>query len=361
MIAVVSFLGYHYECLGCLGEIFLARGIGIDVFGQADLHGDCSYYQHQVFVDTAFRVQNVKNLFRDPTTMLGSYDLILKLTEQDEEVDRLFSTVLDRGGNLPPIVSIAHVTPENRSNNDNSNVKKRWTEYFLTLTDFVFIDTARTPRENVLHGILPIYRAPTTTTTTTTTISSSRTVRFPPQLFSKPMLLFVGYYPVVPLTQDKDLMEMVHLCRSQFNVVVCSPNAPSAMASRHRDNFYSFRHLPTEAMAYLVSRSKFLLGRRTRESHRDRFSGAIALSISFGKPMVLNDYYAASYDFPAISLGPPDSYVHTYVSRLSRMTASEYATLEGALLAYRATKLTENRQRMFAFLAAKGILTITDS
>lgn len=253
-VAIVSSLCLHYECIGFICEMF-RHAAAIGIYFNGERFGWVPYFAYHagfnnVFIGEPRRGEELQNwLWHD-------YDIIIKLTAGDPVIDtnrpEIYARYRDK------LYGILHIA------------EYKMPEKYITISPFVKCDL------ETCYYVLPVYNG-------ITVASRDR----------EPMILYVGHIDRF----DEDLRNFIS--RVNYKVVFCSP-AHHRPADFNHPNMVFLGNVSTTQLIELISRCWFILGKNPRYCLMDRFNGAITLSLSYKKPMIVGRAIQEAYKMPGI-------------------------------------------------------------
>lgn len=237
--AIVSMFG-HYECLFFLCEILqeheVTLYIGDNTRGE-DL-SLCKLYSNLKIVKLKQKLTN---------EIVSLYDVIIKLTSRDDVL------------NHPSVISILHV----------SNFKDTSNRY-ISLTPFV-------EGKNVSY-MIPVY-----------------TPQYVRKCYNK-SITFVGYF--LNSWVDEDLQYFIENSHHTFHFIVWGDGNYDKLTKYSNVNVHY--NASTDHLNEIINNSSYMLLRNASYINYDRFTGMIALALSFKKPMIVDTKTKDAYEIPGI-------------------------------------------------------------
>lgn len=302
-IGILSSLSLHYECVGFLCDIF--KGHEISIFFTGDRFGYtryfCALYPNIELINTA-AIPSPK------TGIWDKFDYLIKLTSGDKIIDT------DCGDTIrKKLFSIMHLneTPESQKIN------------YITLSPFV-----KNSGGSYIY-ILPVYRGLTEIQTNARIDDSFNDC-----------ILHIGACGQF----DPDVVRFIK--EAKYKVVFCP--APKPIDVVHPNVCY-MEQLNTPELIALITRCRFILGRKPIYSLKDRFAGSIALALSHNKPMIASNWHKREYNIPCISF--EEDYCEV-LDQINNLTTEEYKCYIDLVVApFREYKMNENRQQFMDYLA----------
>lgn len=253
-VAIVSSLSLHYECIGFICEMY-RHALAIGIFFNGERFGWVPYFAHNAGFDNVFIGSFGPEPLQD--RLWYEYDIIIKLTSGDPVIDMNHPVVYERYKDK--LYAIMHAEDYKMS------------ERYITISPLVKC-------EKPYNYVLPVYRG--------ITVAARDPI---------PMILYVGHIDRF----DDDLRNFITQVRA--NVVFCSPahHRPTDFAPPP-PNMIFLGNVSTPQLIELISRAWFILGKNPRYCLMDRFNGAITLSLSYRKPMIMGRAIQEAYKIPGI-------------------------------------------------------------
>lgn len=253
-VAIVSSLCLHYECIGFICEMY-RHAAAIGIFFNGERFGWVPYFAYHAGFNNVFIGSGGGAGEPLQNWLWREYDIIIKLTSGDPVIDMNIPGIYERYKDK--LFAIMHAEDYKMS------------ERYITISPLVKC-------EKPYNYVLPVYRG--------ITIAA----RDP-----SPMILYVGHIDRF----DDDLRNFITQVKSQ--VVFCSPahHRPTDFAP---PNMRFLGNVSTPQLIELISRAWFILGKNPRYCLMDRFNGAITLSLSYRKPMIMGRAIQEAYGIPGI-------------------------------------------------------------
>lgn len=238
-VAIVSMFG-HYECLFFLGEVLQEHDVTIYIGN--DTRGEelylCKLYSNIKIVKLKQKLTN---------EIVSLYDVIIKLTSRDDVL------------NHPSVISILHIS----SFKDTSN-------RYISLTPFV-------EGKNVSY-MIPVY-----------------TPHYVRKCYNK-SITFVGYF--LNSWVDEDLQYFIENSHHTFHFIVWGDGNYDRLTKYSNVNVHY--NSSTDHLNEIINNSSYMLLRNASYINYDRFTGMIALALSFKKPMIVDTKTKDAYEIPGI-------------------------------------------------------------
>jgi hypothetical protein len=238
-VAIVSMFG-HYECLFFLGEVLQEHDVTIYIGN--DTRGEelylCKLYSNIKMVKLTQKLTN---------EIVSLYDVIIKLTSRDDVL------------NHPSVISILHVS----SFKDTSN-------RYISLTPFV-------EGKNISY-MIPVY-----------------TPRYVRKCYNK-SITFVGYF--LNRWVDEDLQYFIENSHHTFHFIVWGDGNYDKLTKY--SNVIVYYNTFNDHLNEIINNSSYILLRNASYINYDRFTGMIALALSFKKPMIVDKKTKEAYGMPGI-------------------------------------------------------------
>jgi hypothetical protein len=238
-IAIVSMFG-HYECLFFLCEILQEHKITLYIANN-------TRGEENILCKTYSNIEVIKITDKLTENMVTLYDVIIKLSSNDAVIHH------------PNVISLLHLS----SLKDNSN-------RYISLTPFV--------EGNNISYMLPVY--------------SPIDVR---RRYTK-SITFVGYF--LNSWIDEDLQYFIENSNHTFNFVVWGDGSYDKLTRFSNVSVYC--DTSTDHLNEIINNSSYILLRNASYINYDRFTGMIALALSFKKPMIVDKKTKDAYKIPGI-------------------------------------------------------------
>jgi hypothetical protein len=238
-VAIVSMFG-HYECLFFLGEVLQEHDVTIYI-------GNNTRGEELYLCKLYSNIKMVKLTQKLTDEIVSLYDVIIKLTSKDDVL------------NHPSVISILHVS----SFKDTSN-------RYISLTPFV-------EGKNISY-MIPVY-----------------TPRYVRKCYNK-SITFVGYF--LNSWVDEDLQYFIENSHHTFHFIVWGDGNYDKLTKY--SNVSVYYNTSTEHLNEIINNSSYMLSRNASYINYDRFTGMIALALSFKKPMILDKKTKEVYGVPGI-------------------------------------------------------------
>jgi hypothetical protein len=237
--AIVSMFG-HYECLFFLCEVLQEHNVTLYI--GHNTRGEelslCKLYSN-------IKIVKIKDKLTDE--FISMYDVIIKLTSND---DVLYH---------PSVISLLHLS----TLKDGSN-------RYISLTPYVKGD-------NITH-MYPVYNQ----------INARK-------CYNK-TITFVGFF--LNNWVDEDLQYFIENSQHNFNFVVWGDGNYNNLTKY--SNISMYYNTSTDHLNEIINNSSYMLLRNASYVNYDRFSGIIALALSFKKPLILDKKTKDAYKIPGI-------------------------------------------------------------
>lgn len=286
-IAIVGSFDYHLECIGFLLEIYNNNDNNIDIIigKDSDKHGYIKYYL------TIFNfnvIYNKKKRF--DKGIINNYDKIFKLTSNDSCL------------NHNKIISILHL--------DSSIVKKKdKSEKFISLTPYI--------QGNNVYTIFPIYHP----VLTGSKVSNN--------------VIMIGYYDNNWF--DNDTINFItNNINHQFIFVVWGSNSYPKL--NNLKNVKLLMNIKTCVLNNMINDSKFILSKKI--INHDRFSGQLALAMSYEKPLIIDTKTKNTYKLPGIGFDKN----YSEVGNLDEISDEKYNFLKNEIKSLKNTIIDANKK-----------------
>lgn len=238
-IAIVSMFG-HYECLFFLCEVLQEHNVTIYIGNNT--RGEelalCKLYSSIKIVTLTQKLTN---------EIVSLYDVIIKLTSTDDVL------------NHPSVISILHLS----SFKDTSN-------RYISLTPFV-------EGKNISY-MIPVYSP-----------------QYVQKCYNRSITL-VGFF--LDSWVDEDLQYFIENSHHTFHFVVWGDGNYDKLTKY--SNVSVYHNTPTEDLNEIINNSSYMLLRNASYINYDRFTGMIALALSFKKPMIVDTKTKEAYGIPGI-------------------------------------------------------------
>lgn len=238
-IALVSMFG-HYECLFFLCEILQEHNVTIYIGNntRGEEWSLCKLYSNTKIV------RITEKLTCEIVTL---YDVIIKLSSND---DVLYH---------PNVISLLHLSSLKNTSNR-----------YISISPFVESDNA--------SYMLPIYNPLNV------------------QKCYNKSITFVGYF--LNSWVDEDLQYFIENSHHTFHFIVWGDGNYNKLTKYSNVNLYY--NASSEHLNEIINNSSYMLLRNASYINYDRFTGMIALALSFKKPMILDRKTKEAYEIPGI-------------------------------------------------------------
>lgn len=279
-IAIVSMFG-HYECLGFLCEVLQEHEITLYIGNNSrgEEHSICRLYSN---VDVVNVIQNLNKDF------ISLYDVVFKLSSNDHVIHH------------PKVISLLHLS-----------TLKDVSDKYISLSPFVVGD-------NVSY-MLPVYNPGEI------------------QICYNKAITFVGYFS--DSWVDEDLQCFIENSNHTFNFVVWGGDSYNKLASF--TNVKVYHNISDDNLKNLINNSSYILLRSASYINYDRFTGMIALALSFKKPLIVDRRTKEAYKIPGIVY--EKQYSELIYTLNNEISASVYETLVGAISDFNNEVITKNK------------------
>jgi len=240
-IAILGSFDFHLECIGFLLEIY--KGVETDIY----LKNNSDKFNAIDFYSSLFDFNIIYNKFS--IDIINNYDKIFKLTSNDYCLDH------------SKIVSILHL-------NGIKQLKCK-SEKYICLTPYI--------QGKNIHYTFPVYRPNLSYTKISKTVT------------------MIGHYKNENF--DHDTINFIKQnSKYHFNFIIWgSVNYPNL---DNIENITILSNVKTVTMDKIIKESKFILSKK--KIQYDRFSGQLALSISYEKPLIVDIKTKDTYQLPGI-------------------------------------------------------------
>lgn len=270
---LISQKDYHTECVGFVVELFNSENNQITVYHRSDerqwIQHFCSIY-HQLKTKPTNEFVNDNN------------DILIKLSE-DDTIELLSEQYNDK------TINLIH-------NHCDKNHK-----FTLSLSPFL-----RSSAINA-YKMTPVYDGGNLT------VSNENTI------------LFVGLMESYYFTDD--LKKLIKECNNYKFIVIGrskKTNLKEFIKTLNLPNLEVFPNVSTNFLIDYVKKSKFILCRRYPFQSK-RFSGAISLGITYGKPLIIQrKYNDGGYNAPGIMF---DEFYDEIIDNIKNMSNDDYNNL----------------------------------
>ena len=288
-IAIVGSFSFHLECIGFLLEIYNNNNNNIDIYlcKNSDPYNYIKYYLTRFNFNIIYRK---KDKFKDKFNedIINNYDKIFKLSSNDKCLDN------------KKIISILHL---------KRLLKNCKSKNFISLTPFI--------QGTSIYIIFPIF-SPKVTCSKNSNI-----------------VIMIGNYTIDSFDTDT-----INFIKSNINyhfifIISGSTHYPNL---KNLDNVSFFSKVETIRMYELINNSKFILSKK--KINYDRFSGQLALAISFEKPLILDIKTKNTYELPGI----PFDRKYSEVGKLDDITDEEYNVLKKEIKIFKNNTIQTNKQ-----------------
>jgi hypothetical protein len=238
-IAIVSMFG-HYECLFFLCEILQEHKITLYIANN-------TRGEENILCKTYSNIEVIKITDKLTENIVTLYDVIIKLSSNDGVIHH------------PNVISLLHLS----SLKDNSN-------RYISLTPFV--------EGNNVSYMLPVYNPIDVRRRYTKSIT------------------FVGYF--LNSWIDEDLQYFIENSNHTFNFVVWGDGNYDKLT--RFSNVSVYYNTSSNHLNEIINNSSYILLRNASYINYDRFTGMIALALSFKKPMIVDKKTKDAYKIPGI-------------------------------------------------------------
>jgi hypothetical protein len=279
-----------------LGMHMICLGFLLEIFKQHDvvlyLRND-----HHKYCDFYKSIQNFETVFFQ-NLVLRDADLTIKLTSNDYCIDN------------ENIVSILHL-------DSNRNQSKK----FISLTPFI-------------SGLNIIYLFPCYNTISHLSYSSDT-------------ICYIGCFMKENL--DYDLEFFIKNSNFNFKFIVSGYHNYDFLTKY--SNVEVYRDLITVKLVEYLKESKFILSRKSPHQTDDRFSGALAWSVTLKKPIILQEKYSKLYGIPCVTF--KENYSET-INNIQSMSENNYVELVNNIEKFRDYNININSKKLLDFCNLKN-------
>jgi hypothetical protein len=290
-VAIISSLNYHNECIGFLCELLREHSVALYVIDDRQWTEFFQSLYHNISHVT-YGTQHLDASF------VSQYDMVIKLTSNDAILHD------------PRVISIVHLAELKDSSHR-----------FISLTPCIQGDETR--------YMFPVYTAP----------------RREP--CDRPIVTYCGHY--LDHHYDDDTERLLHsLPGFTFHFVIYGGSSYANL--RRHPNVVVHTNVDTMALASLLDESRFILSRKPPHANYDRFSGMLALAMSFRTPILIDQRSKEIYGLPGIV------YTGGYcdiVDVIGDMSDEAYRRHVDDIDAFNAKQLHANRRAMDALVQAQ--------
>jgi len=238
--AIVSLFG-HYECLFFLCEVLQEYEVTLYI-------GDNTRGEELSLCKLYSNINVIKINTKLTEEIVSLYDIIIKLTSTDD--------VLEHSN----VISILHLSLFN----DNKSKK------YISLTPYV-------KGENVSYML---------------SVHNPLSVK----LCYNKSITFVGHF--LNGWVDEDLQYFIENSNHRFNFVVWGDGYYNNLTKYSNVNVYY--NASNEHLNEIINNSSYIMLRNASYIHYDRFTGMIALALSFKKPLIIDKQTKDAYKIPGI-------------------------------------------------------------
>ena len=290
IIAIVSKLPYHYECLGFLLEMYLPE-FNIEVYHGDELNdeGYVNYFSN-LYTFRHFHWNRVKNFD------VGIFVRVIKLTDWDGLIVN----------NLSKVVAIHHNNAVNAS---------EMAGRYITMSSLVVTTTEKSKgriKGSPYTLVVPVYSVP----------ESSERQR---------SILVIGDHKDLPITALLELTSyQIFLVRRWRYGDPCEHPRLTCLYGLSAKELVKILNV----VSLMVIHKK-----------NDRFSGAIALGLSHNIPMVMDEGQATAYPFPCITY---KSNVSEIVNLLENLTKQDLEQHRDRLRGFTNNLKLQNKSRLLS-------------
>ena len=280
-IAIVGYFKYHLECIGFLLENY--NNVDIYLGKDTDTYNWIDYYS------TIFNFNVIYDGFHKD--IIYNYDKIFKLTSNDSCLDH------------KKIISILHL-----------NGKQQLvcsSEKFISLTPYIHGES--------IHYIFPIYRP---ILSVSSKVSNTVTM--------------IGYYRNSDF--DMDTIKFIN-DNINYNFIFIIWGSRCYPRLRNLKNVKLISEIKTNNMIEIIHESKFILSKKN--IWYDRFSGQLALAMSYEKPMMIDIITKDTYNLPGIAFDTN----YSEIGYLDDITDEEYKLLKNEIHFFKETIIDRNKSR----------------
>lgn len=290
-VAIVSGLNYHNECIGFLCELLQEHSIALYVIDDKQW---TTFFQ-SLYPNIAHVTYGMRHI---EASFVSQYDVVIKLTSHDAIVHD------------PRVISIVHLAELKDSSHR-----------FISLTPCIQGDDIR--------YMFPVYATP----------------RCEP--CTRPVVTYCGHYMGHHYDDDTERL-LYALPGFAFHFVVWGDCDYSNL--RKHPNVTVHTNVGTMALATLLADSRFILSRKPPHANYDRFSGMLALAMSFRTPILLDQRSKETYGVPCI--GYAGGYCDI-VDVIANMDDEAYRRHIDDIDAFNAAQLSANQRAMDALVQAR--------
>mgnify|MGYP001177107566 CR=1 FL=1 len=281
-IAIVGSLKFHLECIGFILEVYKDTENSVDIYLKKgiDKYNLIEYYLEIFNFNVIY-----DNFSKD---IINNYDKIYKLTSNDYCLDD------------EKIISILHLDDEIR--------RKCKSQKFLSLTPYIQGDD--------VEYTFPIYSP----ILTHHNINKS--------------VVMIGFYNNNSF--DDDTIKFINNNNHyHFHFVVWG--SPSYPKLKNIKNVTVMSNVNTNDMNTLIHHSKFILSKKF--INYDRFSGQLALSMSYEKPLIIDTKTKNAYKLPGIAF--QENY--SELGDLDSITDENYESIKNEIKCLKNDMLNKNK------------------
>lgn len=293
-IAIVSKFG-HMECLGFLLEAMKSFDITIFMSETTDRYGWVDYFAKFY----SFHV--VKDLNIDT----NQYDKVFKLTSNDDCLEK------ETGA-----ISILHLQSLSHENNKSRR--------FISLTPY--INGAN------IDYMFPIFNPIKTR-------------------YVEKMVVFIGYYLNDNIDEDTDRFIEMNADYKFVFITWGDQNYNYSNLYKHGNVIY-LPNLKTDEVARIINESKYVLSKKY--INYDRFSGQLALAMSFEKPLIIDSKTADSYRLPGFKFQTD----YSEIGDLNQIDETKYDEMVYKIREFNEEHLAKNTKTVDQLLSRNTVLLI---
>lgn len=236
---IVSMYG-HYECLFFLCEILQEHEVTLYI-------GHNTRGEELALCKLYSNIKVIKLTQKLTADIIPLYDIIIKLTSTDDVL------------NHPKVISILHLSLFNNKS-----------EKYISLSPFVEGDNV-----SYMYSVYNPLRV---------------------KLCYNKSITFVGHF--LNGWVDEDLKYFIENSNHRFNFVVWGDGNYDNLTKYSNVSIYY--NTSTDHLNEIINDSSYMLLRNASYIHYDRFTGIIALALSFKKPMILDKKTKEAYGVPGI-------------------------------------------------------------
>lgn len=293
-ISILIGSGSHYECVGFLLDALADSNV--TVYHTADTYCWLNYFS-KVY---KFNIKHIN-------TLEYTDDAFIKLSETDN--------ININDNNMKKTIVLVH--GHNDVNYSNS----------ITLSPML----RNAGSKNNYYNMIPVYNV----------------LDYLPCKKNNNTIIYIGLIESHYFT--KDLIKLIKMCPVYKFLIIGRrkrTNVVEHIKTLNLPNIEIKMNVPTEELDSYIKDSSFVMCRRYPFQCK-RFTGAISLALSYGRPLILQAKYSCAYKVPAISF---DEQYGEIINEINTMTDEKYEDLVNKTCNFAEEQKNNNCENMKAML-----------